>query len=222
MLAEQGLVDVLFPEYLIYKALPSDDISTKNRHELLALSHAFPGGTLSLITHQDNQKLPADDLSILHNKIVGVVRGYTHTIEIDKLIKNRYFSVVEAVDELQLVKLLAEKRVDYIIGDRAVFSHSVNITKLSPEKKQSLLSKLNYLEPEIAEHPLFFALSKKKPNWQLLLKDINEALLLFNSSGVTQRFINAEFNCYQPINISNQHIPVSPKDARFSWNYKRL
>jgi len=192
MLAEQGLVDIVFPEYANSK--------TKKTLDLLALSDPFPGGTLSLITHKDSAALKADDLTILYNKVVGVVRGNNYTVEINNMVNTHIFSVVEAVDELQLVKLMAAKRVDFILGDRTVFNHSVTISKLSDTEKRDLLQQLKLLEPSLAEHPLFFALSTKRPHWQSLHTDLNDALQRFKVSGETQRFIdkNATFRCYQP------------------------
>ena len=207
MLAEQGLVDGVFPLYNINQETISEIVTATRRLDLLALSDAFPGGTLSLITSKDNTQLSANDLAILHNKIIGVVRGYTHTPEIDKMIENHYFSVVEAVDELQLVKLLVAKRVDFIIGDRTVFNHSVTISNLSDKEKRDLIQALKLVEPALAQHPLFFALSTKRSNWQQLQTDINDALKTFNNSGETQRFIdmNAKFRCYQP---QEEHTPL--------------
>lgn len=200
MLVEQGFVDILFPEYDTRKTKSDKTITTKKQVGLLALSDAFPGGTLSLITHKDSVALRADDLTILYNKVVGVVRGNSYTPEIDDMVNTHFFSIVEAVDELQLVKLMAAKRVDFILGDRTVFNNSVTISKLPDKKKRHLLQQLKLLEPILAEHPLFFALSTKRPHWQSLQADLNDALQRFKISGETQRFIdtNATFRCYQP------------------------
>ncbi|MBU2894662.1 transporter substrate-binding domain-containing protein [Colwellia sp. D2M02] len=197
MLAEQGLVDIVFPQYDNRKTNNAETVTTNNP---LVLSDPFPGGTLSLITHKDSAALKADDLTILYNKVVGVVRGNNYTVEINNMVNTHIFSVVEAVDELQLVRMMVAKRVDFILGDRKVFNHSVTISKLSDTEKRDLLQQLKLLEPSLAEHPLFFALSTKRPHWQSLQTDLNDALQRFKVSGETQRFIdkNATFRCYQP------------------------
>lgn len=195
MLVEQGKMDILFPEYFIESSAPSDAIAGKKRRELLALSNKFSGGELSLLKRQgyifDLQK----DLGNLKGKIIGVVRGYQNTPEFDAMMDSKQFSIVEAVDELQLVKLLVAKRVDLIVGDPKVFSYSVNYSNLSNRNKQALLNGIEVVEPALKYNHLYLAISNKYPQWHQLLDDVNLALLEFQQSGETDRFIKVGSGC---------------------------
>ncbi len=195
MLVEQGKMDILFPEYFIESSAPSDAVQGKKRRELLALSNKFSGGELSLLKRQgyvfDLQK----DLGNLKGKIIGVVRGYQNTPEFDAMMDSKQFSIVEAVDELQLVKLLVAKRVDLIVGDPKVFTYSVNYSNLSNRNKQALLNGIEIVEPALKYNHLYFAISNNYPQWHQLLDDVNLALLEFQQSGETDRFIKVGSGC---------------------------
>jgi polar amino acid transport system substrate-binding protein len=196
MLVEQGKVDILFPEYAPEKAVFSDVSIEENNADLLTLTDSFPGGDVSLATHKDNPVTYTGDLSILHNKVVGVVRGYINTKEIDAMIREDKFSAVEAVNELQLVKLLVEKRVDFIVGDSKVFTHAVKLSGLPLKHQQRLLENINYIKPEVTRHAFVYSLSKKRPEHKRLFSDINSALSAFKQSGLTKQFIQAKTQCY--------------------------
>jgi len=195
MLVEQGKMDILFPEYFIESSAPSDAVAGKKRRELLALSNKFSGGELSLLKRQGYIFDLQEDLANLKGKIIGVVRGYQNTPEFDAMMDSKQFSVVEAVDELQLVKLLVAKRVDLIVGDPKVFTYSVNYSNLSNRNKQALLNNIAVVEPALKYNHLYFAISNKYPQWHQLLDDVNLALLEFQQSGETDRFIKVGSGC---------------------------
>jgi len=195
MLVEKGTMDILFPEYFIESSAPSDAVQGKKRRELLVLSNKFSGGELSLLKRQGVAFDLHEDLSNLKGKIIGVVRGYQNTPEFDAMMDSKQFSIVEAVDELQLVKLLVAKRVDLIVGDPKVFSYSVNYSSLSNRNKQALLNGIEIVEPALKYNHLYFAISNKYPQWHQLLDDVNLALLAFQQSGETDRFIKIGSGC---------------------------
>jgi len=195
MLVEQGKMDILFPEYFIESSAPSDAIQGKKRREVLALSNKFSGGELSLLKRQGYIFDLQEDLGNLKGKIIGVVRGYQNTPEFDAMMDSKQFSIVEAVDELQLVKLLVAKRVDLIVGDPKVFTYSVNYSNLSNRNKQALLNGIDIVEPALKYNHLYFAISNKYPQWHQLLDDVNLALLEFQQSGETDRFIKVGSGC---------------------------
>ncbi len=199
MLVEKGKMDILFPEYSIEKSALSGVVTGKHRYELLTLSDAFPGGKISLAVHKDHGETTFDSLSILHHKIVGVVRGYTNTEEIDAMIHEEKFSVVEALDELQLMKLLIAKRVDFVVGDKKVFTHTVQSSDLPQHRQDRLLTNIKYLQPALTQHALFYALSNKRPHHKVLLADINEALATFEQSGLTEQFMQAKTQCHNQV-----------------------
>lgn len=194
-LVEQGKMDILFPEYFIENSAPSDAVNGKKRRELLVLSNKFSGGELSLLKRKDYEFTLKPDLSNLKGKIIGVVRGYQNTPEFDAMMDSKQFSTAEAVDELQLIKLLIAKRVDLIVGDPKVFSYSVNYSDLANNKKQSLLNTIEVVTPALKYNHLYFAISNQYANWPELLDDINLALLKFKQNGETERFITQGSDC---------------------------
>lgn len=195
MLVEQGKMDILFPEYFIESSAPSDAIKGKNRRELLVLSNKFSGGELSLLKRTDYSFDLQKNLGNLKGKIIGVVRGYQNTPEFDAMMDSKQFAIVEAVDELQLVKLLVAKRVDLIIGDPKVFTYSVNYSNLSNRNKQALLNSIVVVEPALKYNHLYFAISNKYQQWRQLLNDVNLGLLEFQQNGETNRFIKVGSGC---------------------------
>lgn len=195
MLVEQGKMDILFPEYFIESSAPSDSVLGKKRRELLALSNKFAGGDLSLLKRKGYPFTLQKDLGNLKSKIIGVVRGYQNTPEFDAMMDSKQFAVVEAVDELQLVKLLVAKRVDLIIGDPSVFTYSVNYSNLSNRNKQALLNSIEKIEPALKYNHLYYAISNNYPQRHQLLDDINLALLEFQQSGETDRLIEVGSGC---------------------------
>jgi len=195
MLVEQGKMDILFPEYFIESSAPSDAVPGKKRRELLALSNKFAGGDLSLLKRKGYSFNLQPDLGNLKGKIIGVVRGYQNTPEFDAMMDAKQFAVVEAVDELQLVKLLVAKRVDLIIGDPSVFTYSVNYSNLSNRNKQALLNSIEKIEPALKYNHLYYAISNNYPLRHQLLDDINLALLEFQQNGETSRFIEVGSGC---------------------------
>ncbi len=195
MLVEQGKMDILFPEYFIESSSPSDAFPGKKRRELLVLSNEFSGGELALLKRKHYPFDLQENLVNLKGKIIGVVRGYQNTPEFDAMMDSKQFSVVEAVDELQLVKLLMAKRVDLIVGDPRVFTYSVNYSKLSNRNKQALLNGIERVKPALKYNHLYFAISNKYKPRNQLLDDVNLALLEFQQSGETDRIINIGSGC---------------------------
>ncbi|TPH13312.1 substrate-binding periplasmic protein [Litorilituus lipolyticus] len=194
-LVEQGDMDILFPEYFIESTAPSDVIEGKKRRELLALSNRFSGGELALMKRKGDEFELKKDLSNLKGKMIGVVRGYQNTPEFDAMMDSEQFMTIDAVDELQLMKLLVAKRVDLIVGDPEVFNFSVSFSNLSNRNKQALLNGVEAVQPVLKYNHLYFAVSQQYPELYTLLDDINLALLEFQQSGETDRIVNLGSGC---------------------------
>lgn len=194
-LVEQGAIDILFPEYYIEEAAPSDNYPQQNRRELLHLSSSFPGGSLALLQRKGGNFTLDEGLSALKGKIIGVVRGYQNTPEFDAMMDDKVFSVVEAVDELQLIKLLISKRVELIIGDPKVFNYTVNFSSLAANKKQQIIDSIIQVEPALDYNPLYFAVSKKSLQAEQVMEDLNMAILQFESDGETDRLVQRGEQC---------------------------
>jgi polar amino acid transport system substrate-binding protein len=194
-LVEQGRIDVLFPEYYIEETAPSDHYPEQTRRELLSLSNQFPGGSLALLQRKGSDFNLDKGLPVLKGRIIGVVRGYQNTPEFDAMMDAKVFSVVEAVDEWQLIELLTSKRVEFIVGDPKVFTFTINDSSLTANQKQKLLKKIEPVKPSLDYKPLYFAVSKKSPQAEQVMKDINIAIAQFKKSGETERLIQLGAQC---------------------------
>lgn len=194
-LVEEGSVDILFPEYFIESSAPSDVVTDKKRRELLVLSNEFPGGEIALLKRKGYDFELKKDLSNLEGKFIGVIRGYQNTPEFDTMMDAKLFNVIKAENELQLMKLLAAKRVDFIIGDPKVFNYSVNHSTLSDANKKALLNDTEQVQPALKYNHLYFAVSNQYSPWETLLDDINLALIEFQQNGETKRLIDTGSGC---------------------------
>lgn len=184
---ELGKADILMPEYYIEDTAPSDYVPHQTRRKLLGLSNSFEGGNIGFLKRRGEPDRFNGNLKSLKGSRIGVVRGYQNTPEFDAMMDNNEFIIISAVDDLQLVKLLAAGRVDLIIGDPAVLIYSVKYASLPDNEKQALLSAIEPESHPIQFNPLYFAISKKTPNWLSILEGINTALYKFKNSGETQR-----------------------------------
>lgn len=194
---ELGKADILMPEYYIEDSAPSDTVEGKTRRELLALSNPFPGGEIGFLKRKGDPDRFDGNLLSLKGQKIGVVRGYQKTPEFDAMMDNKEFNIVEAVDDLQLVKLLVGKRVDLIIGDPKVLKFTVSYSELSRPEKATLLRNIERETHSLQYNNLYFALSKKSGNWRELLGDINKSLYQFNNSGETARIVDMGITeCY--------------------------
>ena len=124
-----------------------------------------------------------------------MVRGYQNTPEFDAMMDAKYFNVINAVNELQLMKLLIAKRVNLIIGDPTVFRYSVNYSNLSNNNKQALLNGVEEIKPPLKYNYLYYAVSIKSEHWRQLIDDINLALIEFSQLGTTEKIINSGSGC---------------------------
>ncbi|WDE14432.1 transporter substrate-binding domain-containing protein [Thalassomonas haliotis] len=196
-LVELGAMDILFPEYFIEANAPSDNIKGKSRRDLLELSKPYPGGEISFLKRKKEQDNFQGKLKNLIGEKIGVVRGYQNTPEFDAMMDAGLFDIVETVDDLQLMKMLAAKRVNLIIGDPLVLRHTVEHSSLSRQDKESILQETANVLPSLQYNHLYFAVSKKAENWQQLLVDLNQGIAAFEQSGETQRIVSNASHCFQ-------------------------
>ena len=199
-MVETGQIDILFPEYFIEDSSPSDVIEGKKRRELLAQSNKFPGGNISFMKRKNDPIHFDGNLSKLRGQRIGVVRGYQNTPEFDAMMDAKLIEVVNAVDELQLMKMLIAKRVNLIIGDPLVFRYSVNFSDLNTNNKMALLNGVEEVKPAIKYNHLYYAVSIQSPDWRKILDDINLALIEFDIAGETKRIIDNGSGCVADFN----------------------
>lgn len=173
---ELGNHDILFPEYLIDESAYSQNVKGKLRLELSVLSSKFDGGLISFVKRRGEPDLFDGDISSMQSYIIGVVRGYQNTPEFDRLVANGKIQTLEAVNELQQVRMLLAKRVDYIIVDPKVLKYVINHSDLKQVDKNDILGNIETVEPTIKYNHLYYAISKMSHNWQKIQLDINHAL----------------------------------------------
>ncbi len=194
--AEQGKVDILFPEYFIEESAPSDYVTDVPRHELLALSRPLPGGNIVFMKRKETKNHYDGHLDSIKDLRIGVVRGYQNFPEFDALVDSGKLSVLEANSDLHLMKLLIGKRVDLVIGDPKVLRHTVVHSQMPQVTKNKILNNIEEVQPELQYNPLFFAVSKNRKNWSVLLNSINQGLHQMTRSGEINRIIKQGSQCH--------------------------
>ena len=194
-MVERGKIDILFPEYFIEASAPSDTYTDKKRIELLALSNKYPGGEVAFLKRRNESVKFDGDLNSLKGLTIGVVRGYQNTPEFDAMMDAKFFNTIQAVDELQLMKLLVNKRVELIVGDPRVFFHTINYSSLSNNNKQAIINGMEVIKPALKYNSLYFAVSLQSTQWKQLIDDINLALIEFELSKETDNIIKNGSGC---------------------------
>ncbi len=154
------------------------------------------GGNISFIKRKGDDFVYNNNLMSIKGKAIGVVRGYQNTPEFDAIMDEGLISVVSAIDELQLLKLLIAKRVDLIIGDPSVFNYVISHANLTDKEKLAMSEGLEEVSPAIKYNHLYFAVSTKYADWQQLLEDINLSLIDFESSGELNKIYQRGSECH--------------------------
>ncbi|WP_286239454.1 substrate-binding periplasmic protein [Neptuniibacter halophilus] len=192
---EAGRMDILYPEYEISETTRSEHLTDRFRLSLLALSDPFPGGEVVLMKRRGSFTHFTGELEQLRGLKIGVVRGYQNTPEFDAMMERGEFTAVEAVNDLQLMKLLDAGRVDLVVGDPKVLRHRVIHSSLSQADKQRILQTTAQVNPALRYNRLHFSVSRKNANWPELLQRINTALETLNRSGELDRLIADNSSC---------------------------
>lgn len=192
--AELGKADILFPEYFIDDSLKSDNVPYKTRNELLALSEAIPGGDLSLIALKDNNVQYDGTLNSIRSEVIGVIRAYKNTVELDRLIDNDQIATIVVNNEFQLANLLLSKRVTLIVADLDSLLASVEKSPISINQKQIINSSLVALTPSLEYKYLHYSVSKKNAHWQSLLQAINTRVKAMHIDEVFEKQIKESSN----------------------------
>ena len=195
--AELGKADILFPEYFISDDVMSENILTKTRNQLLALSEPIPGGDLSFVAFRDHSINYDGSIDSVKNRVMGVVRSYKNSKELDQLIEQGGIKTIVANSEYQLIHLLLNGRVELIVADLGVLRASIYKSLLSAREKKRMLSALVALTPSIEYKALYYEISKSTPNWQFILDDINAEIAIMRANNEFERFIKTKKQqCY--------------------------
>ena len=195
--AELGKADILFPEYYITDDVMSENILTKTRNQLLALSEPIPGGDLSFVALKDHTIDYDGSINSVKNKVMGVVRSYKNSDELDELIDQGKIKTIVANSEYQLIHLLLNGRVELIVADLEVLKASIYKSLLSNRDKKKMLNALVALSPSIEYKALYYEISKSTANWQSILADINAEIVIMRKNNTFESFINnKKQQCY--------------------------
>ncbi|WP_404339957.1 substrate-binding periplasmic protein [Pseudoalteromonas mariniglutinosa] len=196
--AELGKADILFPEYYVADDVLSDNLINKTRNQLLALSAPLPGGELSFVTLKGTKISYDGTIASVKNQLIGVVRGYKNTEQLDQLIEAGEINTIVANNEYQLIHLLLSKRVSLIVADLEVLKASVHKSVLSNTEKQSMIAALVALQPSLEYKHLYYQVSKANPEWQAILTAINSEIKNITASGELANFITEKTQqCYK-------------------------
>lgn len=195
--AELGKADILFPEYYITDDVMSENILTKTRNQLLALSEPIPGGDLSFVALKDHTIDYDGSINSVKNRVMGVVRSYKNSDELDELIDQGKIKTIVANSEYQLIHLLLNGRVELIVADLEVLKASIYKSLLSNRDKKMMLNTLVALSPSIEYKALYYEISKSTANWQSILADINAEIVIMRKNNTFESFINnKKQQCY--------------------------
>jgi polar amino acid transport system substrate-binding protein len=194
--AESGNADILYPEYFIEPDAPSDIYEDTKRLDHLAISEKIPGGPVAFIKRKGEKDNYNGKLLNLKDAVIGVVRGYQNTPEFDRLMDQNFFNIDEATDDLTNIKMLVAKRVDMIIGDPSVIYFSVANSDWPADEKKNILSHIETIKPAIQYNHLYYAVSKKRPEWRQTLEMLNRTIDEFKKSGELSHIIEmTNSNC---------------------------
>jgi polar amino acid transport system substrate-binding protein len=181
--AETGNADILYPEYFIGPNAPSDIFKDTRRLDHLAISEKIPGGPIAFIKRKGENDHYNGNLLNLKGAAIGVVRGYQNTPEFDNLMDKDFFNIDEVTDDLTNIKILMARRVNLIIGDPSVIYYSIENSDWPTDEKKLILSSIEVVQPPIQYNHLYYAVSKKRPEWQQTLEMLNRTLKEFQKSG---------------------------------------
>lgn len=124
-------------------------------------------------------RLAVDDLARLGGLTIGVVRDYANPPAFERARLRRD----EALDDISNLRKLLAGRIDLALIDKGVAFHLLQ-TQL-PEAAQALV----WLEPAVAEQPLYTALSRRDPASAARLAAFNKGLLDLQGSGELARLL---------------------------------
>ena len=127
----------------------------------------------------------------LKGEKIGVVRGYQNTPEFDTLMDQGFFKITKVKHDLMNAKMLVNHRLNLIIGDPSVIRYSAAIADMDEKKRDNILHKLETVKPVIQYNHLYYAMSKKKPQWSQTREMLNKALSEFEANGEMFRIIQA-------------------------------
>jgi polar amino acid transport system substrate-binding protein len=123
--------------------------------------------------------IKVDKLNELSGVTVGVVRGYANPPAFDQTRLRRE----EAVDDLTNLRKLKAGHIDLALVDKGVAFH------LLQTELREVARAFTWLEPAVADLPLYTALARRNPKAPALLDAFNKGLAELQSSGELARLL---------------------------------
>ena len=188
-LGEAGSIDGIFPAYHSESREAHFAFSEPFAESPLGFykkSAAVAGPNISQLKRaEENIVFPEDPrvdqtavLKLMRQYKFGVVKGYVNTPEFDAA---TFLEKVEAQSDEENMRNLINGVVDLIFIDRYVAKNI--IVKKFPWHLQDY----EFMEPALANKPLYIGFSKKMANYQQVLNDFNRGLKIARKDGVLKR-----------------------------------
>ena len=151
---------------------------TQARAEVLVYSQPLLPSEIRFI-HFKSLEFHFGSLKDLEPYRVGHVLGYAYPTSFSQGHLNR----VHVYDVAELIKLLANHRLDIVLMDKVVALQQMK------NNYPALISEMNFQDPPFATNHLYLALSKKRPGMEVKLQAINQGLDNIRSNGEFERIL---------------------------------
>ena len=138
------------------------------------------------------------NLHSLSDVTIGTVREYSYGKSFDQA---DYLNKKAVIDEGTLVKVLLGGRVDLIIGNPMTFFHIL--------RKEFKSEAVQMITPIIERTPVYFALTKKRNNYQSIQQQLGQIVSQFKMTAGYQKLFD-KYNLlpdYRPLLTQGNLIP---------------
>lgn len=169
--SKQGTADALFLSYYV-----------KEREKWYVFSNSMGQartGFFALKSHYIKFKT----LQNLKGLTVGLTRGAAISPEFDRAI---FFKKEETADDLGSLKKLLKGRIDLYAGPELVAKHLMK-NEFTVDQRE----RIEFLEPPLANHDLYAAISKRADNYQQKLYDFNLGLKIIKENGLYKNILKS-------------------------------
>ncbi len=124
-----------------------------------------------------------ESLQKLKGLTVGLTRGAAVSSDFDRA---SYLKKEETADDLSSLRKLLRGRIDLFAGPELVGKHIMK-AEFTPAQQE----KVEFLEPPLATHNFYAAISKKADNYQQKLHDFNAGLKVIKENGQYKKILKS-------------------------------
>ena len=151
---------------------------TSRRLELYDYSQPIFEEKLIVYVHQD-KAFRFTQVSDLHGKRIGVIRGWSYTEELDEAIRDGRIKVTESSSDKANFKMLASGRLDAVIAIELAGQRII---------QQLQMHQVLALEPPLSINPTYLVFAKQARQ-QALLQRFDQILLEMRADGSLDRLV---------------------------------